>query len=304
MILVDRDEGRASEVAARFGVGRTASDLGAVLDEIDGAVLAVPHHLHVPLSLQCVRAGVHVLCEKPLAETSAEVEEIVAEAEKHGVTVTVNNKRRLQSSMRTVKKLLDEGRIGTVTGLEFLQGEKFDWPAATNGYFGSAGGGKGVLFDIGAHVLDLVCWWLEGKPNIVSYEDDSRGGTEAVARVLFELGECKGVVQLSWLTKYENTYRITGDWGAIEGHVYDDRTVTLVGPNGAKSVLKDPHPSGDPEIAKVLLGSFIDICGGAGEVLVGASDIAPSIAWIEECYAARQPFSMPWYANASQAASK
>ena len=56
MILIDRDEARARRVAGKFGVGRTATDYKDVIDDLDGAVVAVPHHLHVPITLDLVGA--------------------------------------------------------------------------------------------------------------------------------------------------------------------------------------------------------------------------------------------------------
>ena len=95
LIVVDRDGERARTTAARHGITRYATDYRGVLDEIQGAVIAVPHRLHVPLSRECLTHGVHVLCEKPLAETAAEAEELAHAADQAGVTLRVNNTRRL-----------------------------------------------------------------------------------------------------------------------------------------------------------------------------------------------------------------
>ncbi len=297
MILVDPDRSRAESAARRHGVSRTAGDYRSILGEIDGAIIAAPHHLHVPITLDCIEAGVHVLCEKPLAETRAEVDSVIGAVERVGVTVGVNNKRRLFASSRTMKRLIDEGAIGTPTTLEYYQGAKFDWPAATGSYFGvNNHRRKGVLLDLGAHVLDLVCWWLDGKPDVVAYQDDARGGTEAVARLVFEKGSCRGLVHLSWLSRLSNTYRISGDEGAIEGELYDERSVTLVARDGTRTSVKE---DGKSDVAQMMVDSFLSAVRGQRPPAVSARDVAPSISLIEECYEARACLEAPWYADAS-----
>ena len=199
VILVDRDEARAKAIAAKYGFTRTATDYKAILGEVQGAIICVPHHLHFPISRDCLGAGVHVLCEKPVAESAAEVAELTALAAAKGVTVNVNNTRRLYPSTQAVKAAIVAGKLGTVKRIDFEEGGAFEWPAVGEGYFGAKAGGHGVLFDVGAHVLDLVTWWLDGAPEVLRYADDSAGGTEAVAEVEMRRGACEVWVKLSWL---------------------------------------------------------------------------------------------------------
>jgi len=186
--------------------------------------------------------------------------------------------------------------IGRPVTLEYYQGAKFDWPATTDSYFGARGSGRGVLLDLGAHVVDLACWWLGGKPKLVSYQDDSRGGTEAVARLLFEKDGCRGLIHLSWLSRLQNSYRITGDEGAIEGRLYDERSVTLIGLDGQRTVMK---ANGKVDVANEMIDSFLTAIQGRDSPAVSAGDVADSIALIEECYETRVALEMPWFADAS-----
>lgn len=296
LILVDRDLARAERLASRVGVSATADDYRDVLTDVDGVVVAVPPLLHVPITLDCLEAGLHVLCEKPLAGSSSEVDQIVERAAVAGLSVGVNNIRRVQPSSQMVKTLLDQGAIGTPTRFEYSQGAKFDWPAATGSYFGLKGSGKGVLSDLGSHVVDLACWWLGGKPDLLSYHDDARGGTEAVARLEFQKDECRGSIHLSWLTRLKNSYRITGDRGTLEGRLYDVNSVTLVNRDGKKRLIRAKRRA---NVANVIVDSFLAAIQGSGAPAVTARDVAPSIALIEECYGARSLFEMPWYADAA-----
>ncbi len=301
LIPVDADLDRARAFAERHGTRPPAADLGDVLDEIDGAIIAVPHGLHHRLTLQCIRSGVRVLCEKPIAERPHEVREIVEESDRLGVAVAVNNTRRLVPALRAVKELIAAGEIGQLRTLSLSLGERFGWPAVTPSYFGAAGSGKGVLLDVGAHVIDLVCWWLGDKPEIISYQDDSRGGTEAVVKLTVALGECRGDIRLSWLSTLENTYRIEGDGGAIEGGIFDLSSFTTVTPSGKRTTRKTAEIKTYNELANPLIENFIAVAAGDAEPLISARDVAPSIELIDECYSRRSRFEMPWYDTFAEA---
>ncbi len=295
--LVDKDLGRAARLAERFGAGRTEHNYRAILPDVDGVVVATPHHLHYPIALECLRGGRHVLCEKPVAESGDQVRHLVAEAEAHGVHLAVNNTRRLYPSYRKVHELLREGAIGTPRRLEFFWGEKFDWPSATGFYVGSGGPARGVLLDKGAHVLDLICWWLGGQPEVTLCKDDSFGGIEAVCSVNFTYQSCEGAVHLSWLSRYPNTFRIEGDRGGIEGALFDWRSITLIDSTGRCRRLRVPSEAKSPEdFGRLLVGNFLDVVAGGAAPLVPAAEVVPSIAMIEVCYQRRMRFPMPWQA--------
>ncbi|MGH0037028.1 MAG: Gfo/Idh/MocA family protein [Myxococcota bacterium] len=295
-ILVDPDQERAGELAARFGASGTAADYREVLGRIDGAIVAVPHHLHQPISLDCVRRGVSVLCEKPLAEEPDAAREVIEAAASHGAALMVNQTRRLFPASQRVRAWLAEGRLGALRQIDYTMGEPFDWPAATPSYFGARHGGKGVLLDTGAHIVDLVCWWLGGRPELVDYHDDSWGGTEAVADLELALGDCRAHVRLSWLSKLSNRYRIVGERGTIEGGAYDWGFFHHSEGGGAPRKVKAVAGHvGFEEFAARLAENFVDVLRGRAQPLVPASEVLASLEVMDECYARRARFEMPWH---------
>lgn len=296
LILVDRDTGRAGAMARKFGVQRFAADFREVLDDVQGVVLAVPPKLHFPIAEACIARKVHVLCEKPLTETSSEVDRLVAQAAAAGVSIAVNNTRRLFPSAIRVKAMLAGGELGRVARIEFWHGEKFDWPAASDAYFGPKAGGRGVVADTGAHVLDLVCWWLGGKPELTGYADDSYGGTEAVADITGTLGETGVHVRLSWLSRLENVYRIVAERGTIEGGIYESRSFSVTDVAGRRRTVQAARGAGSyADLANALIDNFIAVVQGHATPLVTGADVVPSIHLIDECYARRSRFVMPWH---------
>jgi predicted dehydrogenase len=294
LVLVDQDLDRARRLANAFGVTSVAKDYRDVLGRVDGVVIALPHHLHFGVALECLRAS--VLCEKPLAESAAEVAELVTAAEQSRVALAVNNTRRMFPPSKRVHELLSQGEIGAVRFLGYYDGAKYDWPSASGFAFGLRGTGKGVLLDVGAHVLDLVCWWLGHQPMVTAYADDSFGGSEAVARLSFMDGGARGEVHLSWLAKLRNGFRIEGETGSIVGSVYDWRSLELTSRSGKRKVIPlNSQVRTTSDVGRLVVENFLDVIRSGRAPLVSGQDVAASIAMIEECYARRRRFDMPWH---------
>jgi predicted dehydrogenase len=288
LIVIDPDRSRAQALRERLGAAAALTDYREVLHRISGAMVLTPHHLHCPMALELARHGVAVLCEKPLADSAAEVDAIVAAGHTHRVPIMVNQTRRLFPAAREVRRLIADGALGKLREIRFELGAPFDWPAATPAYFR---GGRGVLFDTGVHVVDLVCWWLGGEPEVLDYADDSRGGTEAVARVRLRLHDVVADIHLSWLTKLRNAYRIVGERGAIEGGAYEWASFQLKG----RKMRASRSWQGYEDFVAVLLDNFVDVIGGRSEPLVSAADVRPAIAVIDECYRRRRLLDEPWH---------
>jgi predicted dehydrogenase len=239
--------------------------------------------------------GAHVLCEKPLAPSAAEVDAIVARATERGLHVSVNHTRRLFSSLREIHRLLSSGDLGELRSIEYVLGEPFAWPAATEGYFGAGHGGRGVLFDTGAHIVDLVCWWMGGRPHLVDYADDSYGGTEAVARLTLRHGDAAALIHLSWLSKLRNRFRVVGARGVIEGGAYEWSSYTRRDGTARPRVVRTDRSRTFGYFADQLLRNFTDAIAGHAAPFASAADIRPAVAVIEECYARRSRLPAPWH---------
>jgi predicted dehydrogenase len=302
LILVDPNIERARQLGAPHGIDRTATDYKGLLGELRGAIIATPHALHYDIARTCVESGVHVLSEKPLTETGHEARELIAAADRTGAQVVVNNTRRLVPSFREIARRVRAGELGRITGLEYAEGDRFDWPAVSGSSFGRASGGRGVLFDIGAHVLDLVCWWLGERPRIERYRDDSLGGSEAVCCLEFSSGTCRGTVDLSWISKLDNEYAVHGELGSLGGSIYDWTSFWQSRPGGKRQRVSLPdRVSVYTDLSHVLLENFEAVMNGAAAPLISAADVLPSIEMIEAAYARRERFDMPWFPFAAAA---
>lgn len=296
LILVDSSSDRIRRLADRYEILNQTTDYREVLNSVDGAIIAVPHHLHYSILGSFISAGVHVLSEKPLAETADEAKELIGLAEKNHVAISVNNVRRLYPSYAKAKELIAADEVGSISAIRFLEGDAFNWPTVSGFYFNSNLSKKGVLINLGAHVFDTICWWLGGKPRIVSSENDSFGGCEAVASVTLDYSGCEISVRLSRLGKFPNHFQIVGTKGTIEGGAYDWKRLSITTQSaGRKEVRFQSHGRDSFDFSGMQVANFLGILGNQGKPLVSAADILESIELLDEAYSQARRFSLPWY---------
>lgn len=293
-ILVDPNEARALSLARQFNISSWSVDYRQVVKEVEGAIVATPIALHNPISIEFLSRGVHVLCEKPLAESWDKASEIVDAARSSGAVLAVDYLQRLIPPFGKVKELLAAKTLGEPLSIMYLVGEEFDWPTVSGFYFNSNTTSRGVLRDRGAHVFDHICWWLGGKPRLISCQTDSFGGSEAVARVQFEHNGCTGEVKLSWLGTFPSTFSVKCHKGKASGDVYDYQSLLLQTAPQRKEQLRFKAQT-KLEIGDRLVSNFIDAVSRSDEPLIPGADVLDSIKFIDECYEAATRFEMPWY---------
>ncbi len=167
--LCDIDEGKLARASKKFGVSQTFTDYNEMLKlkDLDSVSVCTPNYLHNPISIAALRAGKHVLCEKPLALNAAQAEEMVEEGKKAGTLFMVGVNNRYQEESQKLKKIIQRGDLGEIyagrTGWVRRRGVPFwgDW------FMEKAKAGGGPLIDIGVHMLDLSRW-LMGNPKPIS----------------------------------------------------------------------------------------------------------------------------------------
>lgn len=294
LVFVDPSPARRTALRVAAGGGREASSLDDVLSAIDGAIITAPHALHVPLASQLIDAKVPILCEKPLAARASEAKRIVTRARELGVPFAVNNTRRLYPTNDRIKAMLTAGELGVLQEVQWSEGDKFDWPLASPSLFGQSSGGRGVLLDIGAHVLDLLCWWLGRAPEVKKFQDDSLGGSEAWCRAMLHTEQCSIDVRLSWLSRQRNRFFLRGTEGTISGGIYDWSSFLLERGRTRTTVMAGSKSETLASIAQRMVDNFIDVVRGDAAPIVTADSVLDSLTLIEECYASREQAPMSW----------
>lgn len=296
-LLVDSVRSRAEDLAAAFG-GTGVGDWHECLQGIDAAVVALPHSLHALVSCELLAAGVHVLVEKPMATTCEQCAAMIDSARASGAVLAVGQLRRFQHGLRWVRAALAAGLLGRLEDVDVREGLVYNWPVASDSFFRREVAGGGVLLDTGAHVLDLLTWWL-GRLEVVEYRDDACGGVEADCQVRLALpagGEV--AVELSRTRNLRNTVLIRGRRGQIEVGLHDNQL--RLRPRGLRSFRIDGMGAGSlpaqdyVELFVPEVSDFLGAVSGCRAPAVSGSDVEPSIALIEACYARRVPLDLPW----------
>ena len=115
-VACGRDAKQLGEFAERWGWEQTESDWKKMVhrDDVDIVDISAPDYVHHEIAMEAARAGKHIFCEKPLAMTSAQAREMYELAEKKGITHYVNHNYRRLPAIRLARKLIDEGRVGTI----------------------------------------------------------------------------------------------------------------------------------------------------------------------------------------------
>ncbi|WP_285117479.1 Gfo/Idh/MocA family oxidoreductase [Leifsonia sp. fls2-241-R2A-40a] len=162
-VVVGRNPDAVAEAAEHWGWAESATDWRAVIarDDIDIVDIVTPGDSHAEIAIAALDAGKHVLCEKPLANTVAEAEEMLAaatRAEKRGVVAMVGFTYRRVPAVTLLRDLIAQGAVGTVQQVRAAYRQ--DWlvdplqPLAWR--LQKEHAGSGALGDIGAHIVDMT----------------------------------------------------------------------------------------------------------------------------------------------------
>lgn len=239
----DVDAKRAATFAEKHGIARSFGNLDDAIawNGFDAVTNVTPDAVHHPTTMKIVAAGKHVLCEKPLAENFALADEMARAAETAGVINMVNLSYRNVPALQKARALIAAGTIGEIRHVEasyrqsWLVGKHWgDWRTEPMWLWrlSESHGSKGVLGDVGIHILDFATFAIGMMPvslqarlktfhkakgdRIADYRLDANDS--ASMQVEFDNGAL-GVIHASrFMTGYGNVLKldIFGTEGAIE----------------------------------------------------------------------------------------
>jgi predicted dehydrogenase len=151
----------ARDFAARHGVRHAFRDLERVLEsEVEMVVLGCPNDVHAEITVKAAAAGKHVVCEKPLAPSLAEADEMIAACRRAKVKLMYAEELCFAPKYVRLKRLVDEGALGRIYMAK--QCEKHDGPHSA-WFWDVKRSGGGVTLDMGCHAFEFFRWML-GTP--------------------------------------------------------------------------------------------------------------------------------------------
>jgi len=207
VVVCDSVQDRAREYAERFGAHKWATNFGEMVrsGEIEAVAISTPHHLHYPMAIEAIDAGVNVLLDKPMAMNVKEVDALIERAKQRSVLLGVMLQNRMADDSLRVKSAVDAGQMGRMVlgeaTVKWFRDKDYYSSSPWRGKKATEGGG--VLINQAIHTLDLLTWIMGPVKDVaatigtlyhkIEVEDTS------VASLRFESGAL-GVIQASTAT--------------------------------------------------------------------------------------------------------
>jgi len=266
--LVDPDAAAVALAKAIIGAGSCQYfanlDQALAATKADAALIVSPSSLHAELTLRCLDGGLHVMVEKPLATSVPEAQRVLARARTLGKQVIVAENYRFWPAERTIKRLLDEGFLGTLDNAIMI--DRRHQPSRVEGpWFGKIDYPQ--LQEIATHHFDSMRGFFGSQPSNITVRvwnppwTDFQHGANTEAFVSF------GAMRVQYLGtllshRYEFSLRIEGEKGVL----WTNRKYVFYRPNGSRwfrPMRNDKVPQGDERPypqggTTTLLGSLRD----------------------------------------------
>ncbi|MCD6372944.1 MAG: Gfo/Idh/MocA family oxidoreductase [Thermococcus sp.] len=209
---MDIDEERAREGARAFKA-KAFTSLDEFLDlDMDVVEILTPTYTHAELAIKTLKAGKHVIVEKPIALTVEEGEKMIKTAEKEGLHLFVGHVRRFDKRWMQMKEVIKKRNI---LPMHIRKSEVQNLPFPKDYWYWDERKSGGVAVDLGVHVTDFLRWFFESEPLSVyavgkSIKEEARANgifDHFLMMITFEGGKT-GIAEVSWAYPYPSRYGI------------------------------------------------------------------------------------------------
>lgn len=216
--VCDANKDFAEKVGKRFFAERACIDTDTLLEpgNIDAAIIAVPTGEHVPIARKCMERGIHILVEKPMAQTVAECDQIISDAKRFERVLMIGHVERFNPVILKLREFLAQKTLGDIYYVETTRAGPFP-----KRLYGSK---DGVVIDLAVHDLDLIAHLFGPLRQLYANHILTPDKAQDIhARVMFKTtGGIVGTSQFSWISpKRERSITVYGDNGIIYGDLND-----------------------------------------------------------------------------------
>jgi predicted dehydrogenase len=187
--VASRSIDKARKAAAQAGVARAYGSYEELVadPEIEAVYNPLPNNQHVPWSIKAARAGKHVLCEKPIAMTAAEAQELLAVQRETGKLIAEAYMVRYHPQWRLVRQVVESGRIGKVRAVQTA----FSYSNADpDNIRNQRDAGGGAVYDIGGYAITTARLVFGSEPTRVAAicERDAQSGCDVLTSAILDFG--------------------------------------------------------------------------------------------------------------------
>ena len=163
LAVVDLDPETAAKTVAKWSIGRSFESVSSMLDacpELDAVSIIVPNKFHKELSIQCLKAGKHVFCEKPPALNASELEEMIAAAKSSGRRLQFNFNNRARPESFAMMDYIRSGAVGRINSAQAKWIRRTGIPGLGGWFTSKELSGGGPLIDL-LHMVDLALYFMD-----------------------------------------------------------------------------------------------------------------------------------------------
>jgi predicted dehydrogenase len=264
---------RAQSTATQFGIERSYDDYAQLLadPDINAIYIALPNHLHHEWTIRAAQAGKHVLCEKPLAMTAAECDEMIATCQQARVLLMEAVMFRFHPRMQYLKHMLTSGTCGEIRYAHIAFSFPFNSPGNYRNYSQFGGG---ALLDVGSYCVNAARWLIGAEPQAIQGISYSRNGVDlSTSAILHFEQDVLAHIQCSFAAAEHQVIEVVGSTAAVTAPLAftawrDDTTLLLI-QQGSSFEQREFAPANPYQ---VMVAHFTDCVLGQASLLYPASD--------------------------------
>lgn len=279
IILAELNPAQREKLTKKHGLVHTVSDYHEALPGCDVCIICTPPHVRNAILKDCIAAGKHVLCEKPLSPSSVETKTILTAAPEN-LTIGMCHTYRFYPSRKEARQLIQSGFFGDSPVVTINEGLPSNWPTVSGYCFKKELVPGGALYDNGIHSLDFLLWCF-GEPKKIAYEDDAMGGLESNLTIDFQFDKAKASYKLSRTMELSNTIVIEGNGHQVEMGIFDAGKMRI---DGVEKICQEQKL----DLGEAQLKNFLDAIDGKSKLSCPVSDGLAVIETLERCYAQKK----------------
>jgi predicted dehydrogenase len=255
-VIADPRRERAEELASTYGATAVGSVEELLASDVDAVSICTPTPTHADIAIAAMRAGKHVLCEKPVARSVEQADAMIEAARTHNVKFMVGHVSRYEVDHRRSKQIVERGDLGTLRmAYQAITGPFPEW--SSGGWFADEQKSGGPVLDLAIHSFDYLLWMF-GSPAVRVSAVGARGKLNlhsyALVTIAFRDGGL-GLVETSWAHPKAQGLTVRTELSGTLGRMhwtYDDiaalevvtehapkRTAVMLGENSFRDEVAD-----------------------------------------------------------------